>query len=195
LDDLHRDEARGYAVPHDWHYGQCTGTNGEKIRLELVNIINMIGGYYAATIVTSETRQKFVLTGEDGWYAEPRFHLVCEGQFVKVRKPRKKGARQIDPAKLAAQQQDALQTAASRGRWQGIAEALGFETELAPLASTWRDEQLGRGWGWKPRLQAKRHAVAVANALWKLNIPMRMDHSAEARLIAEWGYTKLRMAT
>lgn len=184
--DMARDFARGYAIPHDWHWGQCAGVDGRVIQSEVSLILDLVAAYYAAEWtngVVDDDEPLLILRGLAGtepWLAYPDLHFYIEDQFIN------------DDRKLAkkvrmAVQRDALKIATSKGRWMGVAETFGFQAhEVHP--TTWREAQLGKGWGFVPREQAKRHAVAIANQLWGLKLLRSQDHGAEARLIAEYGW-------
>ncbi|KKN87390.1 hypothetical protein LCGC14_0258450 [marine sediment metagenome] len=185
-DDLKRDFARGYAVPHDWHWGQCKGVNGRDLQTEFGSILVLISAYYSAewTIGDESSGEPLMVlrgTGKgEQWFACPEFHFYIEDQFI------------IDDRKVAkrermAKQRDALGVATSKGRWLAIAETFGFQThQVNP--TVWREAQLGRGWGSVPRKQVKRHAVDLANNIWGLGLKNNQDHGAEARFITEYGW-------
>jgi hypothetical protein len=190
LDDLKRDASRGYPVPYDWHWGRCSGLNGLVIQQEVSNMLDMVAAYYAAewTHGAGPDEPKLVLRGTaagETWIAYPDLHLYIEDQFI--------DAKTKDQKERYARQMDALKTATSKGRWAAIVETFGFITHEV-LASVWREAQLGNGWGWTPRAAAKRHAVGVANELWKMGLKPSQDHTAEGRLIAEYGYVALTTA-
>ncbi|MCP4573320.1 MAG: hypothetical protein GY838_13275 [bacterium] len=187
-EDLHRDFARGYTVPHDWHWGQCSGVDGAMIQAEISSILDMVAAFYAADWTNgdeSSGEPKLVLRGttERGeWLAFPEMYFYVEDQFV------------IDDQKVAkperlAKQRDALGVATSKGRWMAIAETFGFSTHQV-MPSTWRRTQLGKGWGSAPREKAKAQAVLAANSIWGLGIKRSQDHGAEARFIAEYGWVE-----
>lgn len=187
-EDFHRDFARGYVVPHDWHWGQCRGENGRAIQAEFSSILDLIGAYYAAewTVGDESSGEPLMVlrgTGKgEQWFACPEFHFYIEGQFII-------DDRKVDKRVRVAKQNDALATATSKGRWLGIAETFGFSThEVHP--TKWREAQLGKGWGFTPRKQVKRHAVGLANQLWGLGLKAAQDHGAEARFICEYGWVE-----
>jgi hypothetical protein len=190
--DLSRDFARGYAVPHDWHWGQCKGVDGRVIQSEMSLILDLIAAYYAAEWTNGDEADGeplLVLRGIVGdalsahqWIAYPELHFYIEDQFIN-------DDRRLVKKVRAAKQRDALKTATSKGRWLGVAETFGFAThEVHP--TKWREAQLGKGWGYVPREQAKTHAVGVANQLWGLKLKRSQDHGAEARLITEYGWVE-----
>lgn len=187
-EDLHRDFARGYAIPHDWHWGQCRGLNGLEIQSEMSSILDLIAAYYAAEWtngVVGDGEPLLVLRGKDKkepWLAYPEMHFYIEGQFINDDRKLRKNIR-------VAMQNDALGVATSKGRWLGVAETFGFSThEVHP--TKWREAQLGRGWGFVPRAQVKRHAVGLANNIWGLDLKLNQEHGAEARFICEYGWVE-----
>lgn len=113
--------------------------------------------------------------------------LVCEAQFVK-------DTRSMDPAKRRGQQRGALSVAAHRGRWLGLAEERKVATSDDTHPTIWRGAVLGRGWGRKPRAQAKAQAVAVVAGLWGIRLVKSHHDVAEALLIASYGATELYQA-
>lgn len=187
-EDLHRDFARGYAVPHDWHWGQCRGINGEVIQAEVSSLLDMVAAFYAADWTNGDVSSgepKVVLRGRGSgkqWLALPEMHCYVEDQFVI-------DDHKVDKAERLAKQRGALKTATSKGRWLAIVETFGFST-YEVLASTWRRAQLGKSWGRATRDKAKAQAVLVVNSLWGLGIKRSQDHGAEARLIAEYGWVE-----
>ena len=185
-EDLKRDFARGYVIPHDWHWGQCKGVDGAVIQAELSSVLDLIAAFYAAEWTPGAVHDGeplMVLRGAgkgDPWLAYPELHMYVEKQFTN-------DDRRLAKKLRVAMQNDALKTATSKGRWMAIGETLGFSThEVHP--TTWREAQIGKGWGFVPRKQVKAQAVALANQLWGLGLKASQDHGAEARLITEYGW-------
>lgn len=190
--DMVRDFARGYAIPHDWHWGQCRGDDGAVIQAEFSSILDMVAAYYAAEWTNGDEASgepKLVLRSHKGgkqWLAFPEMHFYVEDQFVI-------DDQKVPKAERLAKQRDAIKTATSKGRWLAVAETFGFTTHEV-LASTWRRAQLGKGWGNATREKAKAEAVRAANSIWGLGIKRSQDHGAEARLIAEYGWVERKQA-
>jgi hypothetical protein len=186
--DLSRDFARGYVVPHDWHWGQCRGNDGSAIQAEFSSILDMVAAFYAAEWTNGDETSgepKLVLRSNKGgkqWLAYPEMHFYVEDQFVI-------DDQKVPKAERLAKQRDALGVATSKGRWLAVAEIFGFTTHEVG-ARTWRRAQLGKGWGNAKREKAKAQAVLVANSVWGLKIKRSQDHGAEGRLIAEYGWVE-----
>ena len=111
--------------------------------------------------------------------------LAVEKQFVPTHEK--------DKGKQVGKSLAALKTAAMRGRWLGIAEALGLPVQEIH-ASTWHAAELGSG-----RLKrelCKAMSLQKAAALWPelAGLKKSEDHIAEAALIARYWAKKQQHA-
>ena len=111
--------------------------------------------------------------------------LAVEDQFIPTYERDKK----VQMGKSLA----ALKTAAMRGRWLGIAEAMGLSVQEVH-ASTWHAAELGNGR--LKREACKALSLQKAAALWPelQGLKKSEDHIAEAALIARYWAKKQQHA-